>query len=144
MNIPNDPVVTVPVLRETLDLPAMRPEETRDVLAVLCGEDGAIPITADTTWPLALGRWPETWRRAPALGPRYLISLRGLASPFLITGIWETDPERWGHDSGADPSRRAVPLRSPAYVPAAALTGRRLKTDLTFGWLNPEEQYAFL
>lgn len=145
MIIPDSEVVTVSVLREVLNLSRTRPESTRDVLAVLCGADETpVPLTTDVNWPLALGRWPETWRQAPATGPQYLVSLCGLASPYLITGIWETEPDRWGHDSGTDLSRRTVPLRSPAYAAAAALAGRYLDTSLTFGWLHAEEQFAFL
>lgn len=143
MTIPNGPVVTVSVLRETLGLPGARPDDTRDVLAVLCG-DAELPDDDARAWPLALGRWPETWLRVPSIGPRYLIALRGLSSPYLIAGIWAIDPGRWGRDSSPNPSRREVPLHSPAYVAAAALTGRRLEAGLKFGWLHPEEQFAFV
>lgn len=145
MIIPDSEVVTSTVLREALELPSSPPDTGHDVLAVLCGGDRTpIPLTADMRWPLALGRWPETWQQAPALGPKFLVSLRGLAGPYLITGIWETDPDRWGHDSGNDFSQREVPLRSPAYAAAAALAGRYLNLNLAFGWLHPEEQFAFL
>jgi hypothetical protein len=143
MTIPNGPVVTVPVLRETLGLPGVRLDGTRDVLAVLCGE-AALPDDDARAWPLALGRWPETWLRMPSIGPRYMVALRGLANPYPIAGIWEVNPARWAREPSPDPSCREVPLRSPVYVAAAALTGRRLETGLTFGWLHPEEQFAFV
>jgi hypothetical protein len=143
MTIPNGPMVTVTGLRLALGLPAERPEGTRDVLAIPCA--GSEPADdATTAGPLALGELPEAWRDDPATGPRFLVTLRGLASPYRVAGIWETDPARWGEDSGADPSRRAVPLLAPAYVPAAVLAGRPLESALVFGWLNSEEQYAFL
>lgn len=143
MTIPNGPVVTVTGLRLALGLPGERPDGTRDVLAIPCA--GSEPADdATTAGPLALGELPEEWRRDPASGPRFLVVLRGLASPYRVAAIWETDPARWGEDSGADPSRRAVPLLAPAYVPAAVLAGRPLESGLVFGWLNSEEQYAFL
>lgn len=143
MIAPNGSAVAVPALRQTLGLPPARPDGTRDLLAVLLGQ-AEVPGDAITAWPLALGSWPEAWRRSPASGPAFLIALRGLARPYRIAGIWETDPARWGRDTAADPARREVPLRAPAYVAAAVLTGRPLEATLTFGWLNPEEQFAFL
>ena len=143
MTIPNGAVVTVTGLRETLGLPGERPDGVRDVLAIPC-HDGQPPPEGSAAGPLALGDLPETWQRDPASGPRFLVALRGLVSPYRIAGIWETDPARWGEDSGADPSRRTVPLLAPAYVPSAVLTRRLLGADLVFGWINPEEQYAFL
>jgi hypothetical protein len=143
MTIPNGPAVTIARLRQELGLPAERPVGTRDVLAIPCtgsepGED------ATTAGPLALGDLPEEWRRDPASGPRYLITLRVLPPPYRVAGIWETDPARWGEDSSAPPSRRLVPLLAPAYVPAAVLAGRPIEAGLVFGWLSTEDQYAFL
>ena len=139
----NGHLVTVTAFRLALGLPAERLDGTRDVLAIPCA--GSEPADdANTTGPLALGELPEHWRRDPATGPRFLIVLRGLASPYRVAAIWETDPDRWGDDANADPSRRVVPLLAPAYVPSAVLAGRALESSLVFGWLNSEEQYAFL
>lgn len=144
MPILNGPMITVSTLRETLGRPAERHDGVRDLLAVHRNESGLVPDGTTAAGPLALGDWPEAWQADPDCGPRFLIALRGVAVPYWIAGIWETDPARWGEDSGADPSRRAVPVLAPAYVASAVLAGRLLETDLTFGWLNPEEQFAFL
>ena len=143
MTIANGPVVTIPALRQALGLPAERPDGTRDVLAIPSA--GSEPAgEATTARPLALGELPEEWRRDPASGPRFLVVLRGLASPYRVVAVWEIDPSRWGDDAGAAPSRRAVPLLARAYVASAVLDGRTLQASLVFGWLNAEDQYAFL
>jgi len=143
MTIQSGPAVSVSGLRLALGLPGERPDGTRDVLAIPCA--GSEPADdATTAGPLALGELPEHWRRDPASGPRFLVVLRGLANPYRVATIWETDPGRWGEDAGASPSRRMVPLLAPAYVPSAVLAGRPLESGLVFGWLNSEEQYAFL
>ncbi|MGH3165073.1 MAG: hypothetical protein ACRDN0_04150 [Trebonia sp.] len=144
MPIPNGPMITVASLRETLGRPAERPDGVRDLLAVPWNESGLVPDGATAAGPLALGDWPQMWRADPDCGPRFLIALRGVASPYRIAGIWETNPARWDEDSGADPSRRTVPVLAPAYVASAVLAGRLPEADLTFGWLSPEEQFAFI
>jgi hypothetical protein len=143
VTIPNGPTVTIARLRLELGLPAERPSGIRDVLVIPClgsepGDD------ATTAGPLALGDLPEEWRRSPATGPRYLVTVRGLANPWRVAGIWETDPARWGDDADAPPSRRLVPLRGAAYVLAAVLSGRAIEARLTFGWIAITDQYAFL
>jgi hypothetical protein len=141
--IPRGATVTIARLREELGVPRERPDGVRDVLAIPCADGEPLP-DGPAARPLALGDWPEDWRQNPASGPQYLVALRGLARPWRVAGVWETDPARWGDDAGADPKRRIVPLLAPAYVPSAALTGALLDAPLVFGWIDREEQYAFL
>lgn len=146
MTIPNGVALTVAALRTTLGLPPERPAGVRDVLAVPRTGTDAIPEhpASRPSVALALGDWPEAWLYAPETAPRYLVTLRGLASPYQIAGIWETDPLSWGLDLDAHPARRAVPVTGLAYIASATLAGQMLDTGLTFGWINPEEQFAFL
>jgi hypothetical protein len=142
-SIPAGARVTVAKLREILGVPRMRREYVRDVLAVPCGDGDPLP-DGDRARSLALDDLPEEWQANPDSGPQYLVVLRGLARPWRIAGVWETDPARWGEDAGADPQHRLVPLLTEAYIPSAVLTGALLDAPLVFGWLNREEQYAFL
>jgi hypothetical protein len=146
MMTPNAHALAVPELRETLGLSAERPVDVRDIIAVprtgtgaMLEEPASLPPVA-----LALGDWPEAWLHAPETAPRYLVTLRGLASPYQISGVWDIDSLSWGLDTGARPSFRVVPVTALAYVASAALAGRMLDTGVTFGWLSPEEQFAFL
>lgn len=146
MMTPNAPQLAVPELREILGLPAERPAGVRDIIAIPRTGTDAIPEEPALLPPvvLALGDWPERWHHAPESGPKYLVALRGLASPYWISGIWEIDTPAWGLDTDARPGHRTVPVTTLAYVASAELAGQMLDTGVTFGWLNPDEQFAFL
>jgi hypothetical protein len=141
MTMHNDDALTIPALRRSLGLPAERPDGIRDLLAV--PRDLGAPVPPPDSWRLALGDWPELWRAEPASSPRFLVMLRGAASPYFIATIEDIDPGGWGLDVDADLSRRVVPVRGTAYA-MAVLGGSLLAMDLTFGWDRPEERYAFL
>jgi hypothetical protein len=140
LNVPDDGIISVPLLREFLGLPPQRPDDVRDLL--LIPRPGGAPLAGP--WRLALGDWPETWRGAPGTGPRYLTVLHGLEAPYFIAAIWGIDQSGWGQDTPADPQLRAVPVISPPDPATSHLAGCRLDTDLRFGWPLPEEQYAFM
>jgi hypothetical protein len=142
MTIPNDRVLTIPVLRQTLGLPPERPDGVRELLAV--PRDLGEPIPNRDTWRLALGDWPEIWHAEPGTGPSYLVMLRGPASPYFIATIEDIEPDLWGSDTDAPPEQRVIPVRGTAYEATAVLAGAQLEMDLTFGWDRREEQYAFL
>lgn len=146
MTMPDAPPLAVPELRGILGLPAERPLGVRDLIAVPGNGTDAIPGDPALFPPvvLALGDWPERWRDVPESGPEFLVTLRGDTNPYRIADIWKTNPGSWGLDQDADPGHRTVPLLSLAYVTSATLAGRILDTGFTFGWLNPEEQFAFL
>ncbi|MBV9445881.1 MAG: hypothetical protein JO345_08300 [Streptosporangiaceae bacterium] len=144
MSIPDDRAVTVPALRQTLGLPAERPDGIRDLLAVPRERGAPVPDVSADPWRLALGDWPETWRADPRTGPLYLVMLRGFAAPYLIATVEDIDPKRWGTEADADPARCVVPVRGTAFAATAILAGCRLDAEVMFGWEQPEEQYAFL
>lgn len=144
MSFPDDRVVTLSVLRQTLGLPAERPDGVRDLLVVPREPGTPIPPTLPGAWQLALGDWPETWRAEPGTGPRFLVMLHGLASPYFIATAEEINRARWGEDAGGPPDRREVPVTGTAYVATASLAGCRLDCDLSFGWQYTEEQFAFV
>jgi hypothetical protein len=142
VSMPDDRRITIPALREILDLPRERPDGIRELIAVPRGLGE--PVPARDSWRLALGDWPEIWRTSPDTGPRYLVMLRGPASPYFIATVEDIDPDAWGVDSDSPPDQRVVPVRDTAYEKTAILAGAQLDTDLTFGWNRLEEQYAFL
>jgi hypothetical protein len=144
MNVHDEHVVTVEILRRTLGLPAGRHDGVRDLLIVPREPGTPIPAAVPGAWRLALGDWPEAWRDEPDTGPRFLIMLHGLASPYFIATAEEINRARWGEDTGGPPDRREVPVTGTAYVATAALAGCQLDCDLSFGWQFPEEQFAFL
>jgi hypothetical protein len=141
VTIPDNRVITVPVLREVLGLPAERPDGIRDLLAV--ARPLSTPIPADSIWLLALDGWPETWRAEPETGPRFLVMLRGAASPYFIATVEDINPAWWGLGEDSQPGSRSVPVTGTASA-TSLLAGCELLTDLSFGWQLPEEQYAFL
>ena len=99
MTVPDDRVITVAFLREFLGLPASRPDGVRDLLVVpRTGRNSRWP----GPWQLALGDWPETWRRSPSTAPRFLVVLHGLATPYFIAGHLGDRPARWGSDAAGD------------------------------------------
>lgn len=142
MTMPDDRRITIPDLREILDLPRERPDGVRELIAVPRHLGEAIPRR--DSWRLALGDWPEIWRAEPGTGPQYLVMLRGDAGPYFIATVEDIDPEAWGTDPDSPPDQRIVPVRDTAYEKTAILAGAQLDTDLTFGWTRREEQYAFL
>jgi hypothetical protein len=142
MTMPEDRRITIPVLREILDLPRERADGVREVIAVPRGLGEPIPHR--DSWRLALGDWPEIWHAEPGTGPRYLVMLRGEASPYFIATVEDIDLEGWGADADLPPDQRVVPVRDTAYEKTAILAGAQLDADLTFGWTRREEQYAFL
>jgi hypothetical protein len=142
MSMPDDRRITIAVLREILGLPRERPDGVRELIAV--PRDLGEPVPSRDSWRLALGDWPEIWRAEPDTGPRYLVMLRGPASPYFIGTVEDIDPDAWGVDSGSPPDQRVVPVRDTAYEKTAILAGAQLDTELTFGWTRREEQYAFL
>jgi hypothetical protein len=146
MIIPNAPALAVPELREILGLPNERPVGVRDVIAIPWTGTDPMPENPAFLAPigLPLGDWPEEWLDAPETAPKYLVTLRGPANPYRVAGIWESDPQSWSLDTDNHPRRRAVPVRALAYVASATLAGRTLDIGLTFGWLDPDEQFAFL
>jgi hypothetical protein len=143
VSVPRGARVTVAQVRAAIGVPPEGAAGIRDVLAIPCTDGDRLP-DGDAARPLALGDLPEDWRDSPAAGPRFLVVLRGTGRPWLIAGVWKTDPTRWAEDTGGDPQRRLVPLLGPAFVPSAALTGALLDAPLSFGWTRPEEKYAFL
>lgn len=142
MTIPDDRIITVPVLRQVLGLPAERPDKVRDLLAVPCGLGD--PIPPRDSWRLALGDWPEIWHQSPGTGPVFLVMLEGAVSPYFVATVEEILPHRWGCDPESSPDRRVIPVRGTAYAATAKLAGCQVRTDLTFGWDHTEERYAFL
>jgi hypothetical protein len=138
---PNEIVVAVPALRESLGLAPERPEGVRDVLASL----GRAPEgSRSLVLRLALGDWPEAWRSEPETGPRFLVTLAGRADPYQIDDVYTIDAARWGDDTGADPQERLVPVAQLDREASLRLRGSRLRTGLSFGWPEPEERFAFL
>jgi hypothetical protein len=136
-------MVTVHELRQTLSLAAERPDGVRDVLAIACP---ARPVTAQAVAGrvLALGDWPELWRIEPACGPAILVTLSGDIAPYLITGVFRTDPAQWRPDESADPQRWRVPACWPYAQGAVLLDDRHALAGVRFGWPDPEERFAFL
>jgi hypothetical protein len=142
MTSPNDALWSRRTLRVHLGLPPQRPDGVRDLLAVQRGLDA--PVPAPDAWRLALGDWPELWAIEPANGPRFLIMLKGTASPYFIATVEDIDPAGWALDGPeADQGRRVVPVHGTARA-TASLAGHRFVTDLTFGWELDTEKYAFL
>jgi hypothetical protein len=137
-----DRAYTVPALRLFLGLPAERPDGVRDLLVV--PREPGTPIPAAGSWRLALGDWPDAWRTDPEASPRFLVMLHGLTEPFLIATVEEIDVLRWGEDDVSAPDRRVVPVIGTECQVTATVAGARLDCGVTFGWRNPEEQYAFL
>jgi hypothetical protein len=138
---PNEPVVTVQALRESLGLPPERPDGVRDVLAALSDAPAG---SSSLMFRLALGDWPEAWRADPPTGPQFLVTLLGHSDPFQIRDIYAIDATRWGDDTGADPQERLVPVAQLDDAASLRLRGSRLRTGLSFGWPEPEERFAFL
>jgi hypothetical protein len=141
MIIPEDRIITVPVLRQVLGLPARRHDGVRDLLGIPCELGASIPPR--DSWRLALGDWPEIWHAAPGTGPVFLVMLEG-TPPYVVVTVEEIPGHLWGCDPDGPPDQRVVPVRSTAYAATARLAGCRVQTDLIFGWYRPEERYAFL
>jgi hypothetical protein len=143
MTVYEERVVTVAVLREILGLPASRPDGVCDLLVVPRERGEPVPDVMLHPWWLALGDWPELWRASPETGPQYLVMLRGLTPPYLIATVEVIDPTGWGAGEDAEPGLRLVPTCGTAAA-TAGLAGCRLDSDVAFGWVRPEDQYAFL
>jgi hypothetical protein len=141
VTIPDDLIITVAALRQALELPAERPDGVRDLLAV--SRPLGTPVPPEGTWLLALDGWPEVWRAEPGTGPRYLVMLRSRDDLHFVATVEETDPARWGEDGNASPQARSVPVLRTAFRACSVLAGCRLLAG-SFGWPEPEEQYAFL
>jgi hypothetical protein len=138
---PNEPVVTVQALRESLGLDPHRPDGVRDVVAALSDAQAG---SRSLVLRLALGDWPEAWRADPPTGPRFLVTLAGHADPYQIRDVYTIDATRWGDDTGADPQERLVPVSHLDEALSLQLRGSQLQTGLSFGWPLPEERFAFL
>lgn len=141
MTIPDDRIITIPVLRESLGLPRERPGGIRDLLAVPRGPGEPVPRA--NGWRLALGDWPEIWKARPEQGPKFLVMLRGERHRFFIGTVEDIDPSGWAADAGRHPARRQVPVRGTTDA-TSELAGCQLQADLFFGWHRAEEQFAFL
>jgi hypothetical protein len=134
-------MLTVPELRRALGLPVVRPLSVRDLL-VVARETGA-PIPPADSWRLALGDWPDLWRSGPSVAPRFLVMLDGLAAPFFVATIETVDACAWGLDTDASPDCRVVPVTGTECQVTAVVAGAQVECDSSFGWVRPEEQYAF-
>lgn len=141
MSMSADRLITVAFLRNALGLAEERPDGVREILAVR--RDLGAPVPAWNSWRLALGDWPESWAADEGTGPRYLVMLRGEASPYFIATVEDINASSWGLDEAVS-GVRVVPVRGTAHQVTAMLAGCRLETDVRFGWQQPEEQYAFL
>jgi hypothetical protein len=128
----NDGAISLAGLRRHLGLPA---DSIGELLIVARGLSD--PVLPRDQWRLALGDWPEQWRTAPDTAPRFLVMLRRQ----VIATIEDIDPGGWGLDD-AEPAARIVPVRGTADA-TGVLGGRALVVDLTFGWDEPDERWAF-
>ena len=134
-------IFSIPELRVVLGLPSVRPPGARDLLVV--AREVGTPIPAADSWRLALDDWPEAWSADPSAAPRLLVMLDGLAAPFFIATIETVDACAWGLDTDAPPDLRVVPVTGTKCQLTAVVAGARVDCESAFGWLRPEEQYAF-
>jgi len=134
-------IFSIPELRVVLGLPSVRPPGARDLLVV--ARAAGTPVPAADSWRLALDDWPDVWRSSPSAAPRLLVMLDGLAAPFFIATIESIDACAWGLDAGAAPDRRVVPVTGTECQLTAVIAGAQVDCEPAFGWLRPEEQYAF-
>ena len=134
-------IFSISELRVVLGLPSVRPPGVRDLLVV--AREAGTPIPAADSWLLALDDWPDTWRTDPSTAPRLLVMLDGLAAPFFIATIEMIDDCAWGRDTGASPDLRVVPVTGTECQLTAVVAGAQVDCESAFGWLRPEEQYAF-